>query len=146
MTPEQASELLGRIAVIDGRTYTAAHAVMWSELLTLDNGEPISLRDAVQATMHYHREATYPIKPADIIQRVKAIRRARIGEDPAPIPPVDPNDTVAYLDWVRAWAKARGDGADPEMAVAVANHQTGITAVTAGPARQVPALPEMPRP
>lgn len=84
-------------------------------------------------TSHRDSHAYGHAKPADLLQAVKAVRRARIdellGNAPVPEPPeqIDPDDIAAYLAWRRAWVDAAGSGASIEQANSHADAVMGIT-------------------
>lgn len=77
---------------------------------------PTALEAARWIVANRSSDAYGPVKPGDLLDAVKVIRRRRIddliGNSPVPIPPVDPDDVSAYQAWQRAWLSAAGAGAN----------------------------------
>lgn len=109
MTPKEAAALLTVCAGFDNRKPDPDTAKAWS--LALNGLDFIAARDAVVA--HYSESREW-IMPADIRNRVRRERAARI-EDEVFHPPanLDPDDVSAYIRWLDRERRAVGDGAQP---------------------------------
>lgn len=73
MTPEEIVDLLALAASVDGRELGKADVAAWHLVI----GD-LDLADAQQALVEHYRESRFKVMPADVRQRVKAIRRARL--------------------------------------------------------------------
>ncbi len=121
MTLQETAAILAMIAAVDSRRsfgeidVTAWHAFIGN--FTFD--------DAREAVIAHYKESPHSILPADVNTRVGAVRRARIGNRVAPLPPVDPNDVQGYQEWTGAWYSAIANGLDDVAAQAVADAKIG---------------------
>ena len=82
VTAAEVAKLLTTAGLIDGRTLTEAEVNLWHRLIGhLDAGQ------AMDALLEHLQESSYPVKPADIIQRARqarARRQEREGIHPRP--------------------------------------------------------------
>jgi hypothetical protein len=122
MTLQETAAILAMIAAVDSRRsfgeidVTAWHAFIGGFMFD----------DAREAVIAHYKESPHSILPTDVCTRVGAVRRARIGNRVAPLPPVDANDVRAYQDWIGAWFTAIADGLDDKAAEAVADAKVGV--------------------
>lgn len=131
-----------RIMAAAGLKVTDEDARMWAVIL--DDTRP---DDALQAVVRHRRISAYPVTPADVYAGARAIRRDRLeaaGDEP--VPPIDPEDTLAYRSWLRLYRGNVADGMTVPAAVEATNHALGIAAITSDTTRRVPELPSMQRP
>lgn len=124
--------VLAMVAALDSRrTFGEVDAQAWHAVI----GD-LRFDDCREAVIAHYRESSYSITPADVHSKVMAVRKARIGDRVAPLPPVDPEDTKSYQEWQQAWYRGVGDGLTEDEAERVADHLLGV-------ARQ--SLPTAPR-
>lgn len=128
-----------QIAALGHANMTASEAqgTAWASLMP-----EITFADAREALMEHLRASRFPATPADIIERVTALRARRRAEwdradGQTPGPPVDPSDWRRYNIWLRAFYAGIGDGLSGPEADDRACQAAGVV-------RQ--ALEERPRP
>lgn len=132
MDLRETAGVLAMISALDSRkAYGEIDAKAWHAVI----GD-LRFDDCREAVIAHYRESAYSITPADVRSQVMAVRKARIGDRVAPLPPVDPEDTKAYQEWQQAWYRGIGDGLTEDEAERVADHILGV-------ARQ--SLPTAPR-
>jgi hypothetical protein len=73
MTPEEIIDLLTFAAAVDGRDVGKADVAAWHVVI----GD-LNFGDAQQALVEHYQESRFRVMPADVRQRVKAIRRDRL--------------------------------------------------------------------
>jgi hypothetical protein len=61
----------------------------------------VPLDDAVAAVYGAKRHGRRFIDVTDVLDGYDEIRAERLARSPEPVPPIDPNDPVAYRDWLR---------------------------------------------
>lgn len=114
--------VLAMISALDGRkVYGEIDAQAWNAVI----GD-LRFDDCRDAVIAYYRESSYSITPADVRSKVMSVRRARIADRVAPLPPVDPADVRAYQEWQQAWYRAVGDGLTDQEAESVADLSLGV--------------------
>lgn len=124
--------ILAMISALDSRkVYGEIDAQAWHAVI----GD-LRFDDCREAVIAHYRESSFSITPADVRSKVLAVRKARIGDRVAPLPPVSPEDVKAYQEWQQAWYRGVGDGLTDDEAEKVADHILGV-------ARQ--SLPQAPR-
>lgn len=130
MKPSEAAVLLAKIAAFDRRTLGEADAHAWAEVLT---AKGVSLADAMLAvTEHYSATRDFAM-PADVINRVATIRRARLRA--AGTPPIPGGLSWSQEKrWRALWCCVVKDGLAPEDAAERANQAVGVREQV-GPAR-----------
>lgn len=120
--PETAA-VLAMIASLDGRrAFGEADVVAWQAVL-----DDLRFEDCRDGVVAHYREAATVLMPSDLRERVRRVRKERIGNRVPPVPPVDPDDRERYARWNQAWTRAVGDGLDEAAAEAYADDATGIT-------------------
>lgn len=116
MKASEASSLLTYATAFEPNlVVTAEVATVWADVL----GD-ITHDDAEAALKAHYRESRYPIRPADIVQRVEAVQRQRV-RDAGEVP--DPPDGLApgtYHLWLKAYWRAvkRGEGREEAQRLA----------------------------
>jgi hypothetical protein len=115
--------VLAMISALDSRkVYGEIDAQAWHAVI----GD-LRFDDCREAVIQHYRESSYSITPADVRSQVTAVRKARIGDRIAPLPPIDPSDTSSYQRWQQAWYRGVGDGLTEDEAQKVADHALGVT-------------------
>lgn len=128
----ETAAVLAMISALDSRkVYGEVDAQAWNAVI----GD-LEFNDCREAVIEHYKQSPHPITPADVRKAVSVVRRARIGDRVAPLPPVDPENVEDYKEWQRRWYAAIGSGQTDEEAERSADLALGIT-------RQ--ALPEAPR-
>jgi hypothetical protein len=108
----EAALTLGIAASFDGREVTEEDAIAWGAAL-----HDIRAEDARDAVVAHYRESRFRVMPADIIARVKRVRRDRIDDVPPPTPPYALADSPkAARAWSEAVRRCIADGMAPEAA------------------------------
>jgi hypothetical protein len=106
-------DLLSVVAAFDRRTVGEADAMAWHAVL----GD-LNFKDSRAAVYAHYRESREWIMPADIRQRVAAIRKQRIDDAPPVGIPEDLADNpIAGRDWKQRTLQAIADGEDPQLAI-----------------------------
>lgn len=106
MNPTEAAALLTVCAGIDNRKPSAETARLWASML---DGLPYAECEA--AVIEHYRESREWLMPADIRNRVRRHRAARITHDEAlELPPHDPDDTAAHIAALTTARRAAADG------------------------------------
>lgn len=82
MTPEEIIDLLTLAAAVDGREVGQADVAAWHMII----GD-LDFADARQALVEHYQDSRFKVMPADIRQRVKAVRRARLDRALLAAPP-----------------------------------------------------------
>lgn len=122
MDLRETAGVLAMISALDSRkVYGQIDASAWHAVI----GD-LRFDDCREAVIAHYQESPHPITPADVRSRVSAVRKARIGDRVAPLPPVDPEDVKAYREWQQAWYRGIGDGLTSDEAEAVADHALGV--------------------
>lgn len=103
MTVEEVGKLLGFAALYDSRRVEVPDVMAWHRVV----GD-LPYADAEEAVAGHYRDSRERIMPADIRERVDAVRRRRLLENP---PPDCPPEIVAqghdaYVDWHRKHGRA----------------------------------------
>lgn len=118
----ETAAILAMVAAVDSRrSFGEIDVQAWHAFI----GD-FTFDDCREAVIAHYRESPHSIVPSDINTRVGAVRRARIGNRVAPLPPVDPSDERAYRDWVGAWMHAIADGLSDEEAERRADAHVGV--------------------
>lgn len=113
MTPDEIVDLLTVAAAFDQRTVGEGDAMAWHSVL----GD-LAFADAQQAVLGHYADSRERVMPADIRNRVLAIRNRRLQDTEIPPPPVELlDDPDAYSAALHAAAVAIADGRDPEAAM-----------------------------
>lgn len=95
--------MLALMASYDYRDVDEITVVAWLEMV----GD-LPYADARQAVISHYRESRERMMPADVRDRVKAIRAARLQETPlSGRPPADPHE---YSEWLGRERKRIADG------------------------------------
>lgn len=119
MELSEVATLLAYIALTDNRTVGEADIRVWADVLPV----AVTFADAKAAVIEFRRASDRWLTPANIIERVAAIRRSRMAA--AGEPPFPPDLTVGQeIRWRRAWVEALGQ--DVGTASAVADARMGI--------------------
>jgi hypothetical protein len=112
MTGDEVGKLLGLMALADNRKPPKdeegrkAMIAFWLSMV----GD-LAYTDAAQAVHEHYQESRDWIMPADIRQRVRRIRDARLKAVPEPVPPPELlEDADAYREWLRKETKRIADG------------------------------------
>jgi hypothetical protein len=112
MTGDEVGKLLGLMALADNRKPPKdeegrkAMITFWLSMV----GD-LAYADAAQAVQEHYQESRDWIMPADIRQRVRRIRDARLKAVPEPVPPPELlEDADAYRKWLRKETKRIADG------------------------------------
>ena len=122
MELHETAGVLAMISALDSRkVYGEIDAQAWHAVI----GD-LRFDDCREAVIQHYRESPHSITPADVRGKVTAVRKARIGDRVAPLPPVDPSDTASYRQWQQAWYRGVGDGLTEDEAERVADHTLGI--------------------
>jgi hypothetical protein len=122
---QETAGILAMISALDGRkAFGEIDAQAWTAVL----GD-VMFDDAREAVIEHYRESTHPLMPADVLARVKEIRRKRIGNKVAPLPPIEPSNIDGYAEWQKAWYRAIGDGMTESEATVHADNTMGIARV-----------------
>jgi hypothetical protein len=119
VTPQEIGKVLALCAAFDQRTTGAADVIAWLEVI----GD-LRVEDAAQAVKDHYRDHRERITVADIRDRVRAVRLARVEnlEDVDLVRDVDPDDP----HWTRilqARRRAVLDGTPVEQAKAIPARQ-----------------------
>lgn len=115
-------DVLTAAAALDRREVTETEIEAWRA--TMASAGVASRRDALQSVAEHYAESRHRIMPADVIERVKAMRSARVrGLDDGDFTPdigrVDGGeDARAYLDTLRARRALVMDGVPLADAIA----------------------------
>jgi hypothetical protein len=110
MTLDEVIDLLTVAAVFDFRTIGEADARAWHAAL----GD-LAFGDSRSAVIGHYRDSRDRVMPADIRQRVKAIRRDRL--DRAILPAPDTGDQAEYRAELKRRTREIADGFDITRAI-----------------------------
>ena len=103
MNAAECGALLAQMATYDYRDVDPVIVASWLKVV----GD-LPYADAEQAVRDHYSESRERMMPADVRERVKAIRMARLGATPLPDrPPSDPDE---YRAWLRDERKKIADG------------------------------------
>lgn len=106
MNATEAGKLLGLMALYDYRKTGKAEVAAWLQVI----GD-LRYADAEQAVLGHYRESRDRMMPADVRDRVKALREERLRTTPLPPPPAElTGDPAAYNEWLRTEQKRIADG------------------------------------
>jgi hypothetical protein len=127
-----------RAAFEPNSTVDEADLTAWSMVL-----DDIALTDAATVLRDHYRESRFPVRPADIVERVARLRSGRrraweVAGGEVPVPPCDPDDIAASIAWTRAFHHGIGSG--------LTTQQADDAACTAIGVRRPPPLPPVARP
>jgi hypothetical protein len=118
----ETAAVLAMITALDTRRmYGDIDAKAWHAVI----GD-LRFDDCREAVIAHYRESPHSITPADVRSKVMAVRKIRIGDRIAPLPPIDPSDTASYQQWQQAWYRGVGDGLTEDEAEKVADHVLGV--------------------
>lgn len=118
----ETAAILAMVAAVDSRrSFGEIDVQAWHAFIG-----NFTFDDAREAVIAHYRESPHSITPSDINTRVGAVRRARIGNRVAPLPPVDPNDVASYNAWIASWFTAIADGLSDEEAERRADSEVGV--------------------
>lgn len=112
MNPEEIPRLLAQIALADPRVRREdpvelrAQIAMWAGILV-----DVPYDYAITAAQKHYAQSNWPILPADIATRWRAVVRDRMNRDIDPAPPVDPDNEQAYRAQLVARRQAVANGA-----------------------------------
>lgn len=107
-------------AAFDRRTIGETDVEAWHAVLA-----DLHLDDVKAAiTGHYATRRDW-VMPADIRERVKALRASRLAAHAEAPPAADPDDVPAYLEALRAGRRAVADGTERHRPVAALVAQVG---------------------
>ena len=114
MNATQAGKLIGLMALYDNRKADdPADVVAWLKVV----GD-LAYRDAEAAVVGHYRESRERIMPADIRQRVAAIRAARLeAAGPVRIPEKLADRPLEAREWLQQTRRAIADGQEPPRAI-----------------------------
>jgi len=102
MTPEETGRVLAICASFDRRTVGETDVIAWLKVI----GD-LPFRDCEGAVVAHYRDSRNWIMPADVHQRVKAMRRERLDRHPVSAPPPEiADEPVRFLGALRAGIKA----------------------------------------
>jgi len=114
MTLDQVIDLLTVAAVFDFRSIGEADAIAWHTVL----GD-LEFGDARAAVLAHYAESCDRVMPANIRQRVKAIRRDRLAREITPAPPPELADQPGrYKAELGAGIRRIADGRQVRLALA----------------------------
>lgn len=126
MNVAEATRLCRLIAACSpAQKFEAETPAVWAGVL-----ERVRLEDATEAVRQVVASSAW-VAPADIIARVRDIRRERLETADGLVPNVDPDDPVGYARELAAITRAAGDG-DLDVAAYEAG---GVTLTGARPLR-----------
>jgi len=109
MNAAETGKLLGLMAMYDYRDIGPADAAAWLKVI----GD-LPYADAETAVADHYAETRDRIMPADVRQRVKAMRAERLKLTPVPPPPAELiDDPEAYRRHLRESARRIADGQQP---------------------------------
>lgn len=122
MDMRETAGVLAMVAALDPRrTFGEVDAQAWHAVI----GD-LRFDDCREAVIQHYRTSTYSITPADVVDKVGLMRRSRIGDRVAPLPPIDPADVNGYREWQQLWYKAVGDGLTEDEAEVAADLALGV--------------------
>lgn len=122
MKLSEVATLLAYIALTDNRTVGEADVHAWADVLP----EAVTFADAKAAVIEFRRASDRWLTPANIIERVVAIRKTRMAA--AGQPPFPPDLTVGQeIAWRRHWIDGLGHGRDSAGAARYADGAMGIS-------------------
>lgn len=123
MDIRETAAVLAMISALDGRkAFGEIDAQAWHAVV----GD-LRFDDCRDAVIAHYRDSSYTLMPADLRAGVKKVRKDRIGDKVAPLPPVDPDDVERYAQWQQVWVRAIGDGLTDQEAEHYADAELGIT-------------------
>lgn len=113
MELDQTVDLLTVAAAFDQRTIGEGDAIAWHAAI----GD-LAFEDSRQAVISYYRESRERIMPADVRQRVKAVRQARLdAAGPTEIPQELADRPIEAREWLQRTRDAIADGQEPPLAI-----------------------------
>ena len=113
MNATEAGELVALMALYDNRRASDPDVVAWLKVV----GD-LGYVDCEAAVIAHYQDTRERIMPADVRQRVRDIRDARLNAMEIPEPPRElASNPPAYRAAIRAAAQAIADGRDPEAAM-----------------------------
>jgi hypothetical protein len=114
MNATEVSKVLARMALYDNRKVGDLDVIAWLDVI----GD-LPFADAEQAVITHYQESRERIMPADVRQRVKAVRAERLRvAAPDLVPPAELlDDTDAYREWLRDHTRRVADGAPTLRAI-----------------------------
>lgn len=122
MTMQEVAAVLAMISALDGRkAFGEIDAQAWHAVV----GD-LRFEDCREAVILHYRESTVTLMPAELRARVKQVRRQRIGDRVAPLPPVEADEVGRYAQWQQAWYRGLGDGLTDDEAERYADAELGV--------------------
>lgn len=122
MDIRETAAVLAMISALDGRkAFGEIDAQAWHAVV----GD-LRFEDCREAVIAHYRDSSHTLMPADLRAGVKKVRKDRIGDKIAPLPPVDPDDVERYAQWQQVWVRAIGDGLTDEEAEHYADAELGV--------------------
>lgn len=122
MDIRETAAVLAMISALDGRkAFGEIDAQAWHAVI----GD-LRFGDCRDAVIAHYRDSPHTLMPADLRAGVKKVRKERIGEKVAPLPPVDPDDVDRYSHWQQVWYRAVGDGLTDHEAESFADAELGV--------------------
>jgi hypothetical protein len=113
MTKADVARLLAVAAAFDQRTSGEEDDIAWLAAI----GD-LNFSDARAAVIAHYREHRERIMPADIHERVKAIRQARLdAAGPTAIPSELADRPIEARQWLQRTRDAIADGQEPALAI-----------------------------
>lgn len=107
-------------AAFDRRTIGEADVEAWHTVLA-----DLAFDDVKEAVAGHYATSRDWLMPADVRERVKAIRAARLAAIAEEPPDADPDDVPTYLEALRAGRRATADGTERPRPVAALLGQVG---------------------
>lgn len=100
-----------------------------------------SERDAYEVLDELLATSSHYIKPGDMHQRLKELRRFRLNDAGSPpTPAVEPADEFNYRQWILQWRRAIADGETPASATTMADEWARQNGLFYAAVRQEPKL------
>jgi len=113
MTPDEVTDLTTAMGVYDGRLGGDTDDAFWFRQV----GD-LDYADALEVVHRHYAGSGERITHADVRRGVESMRASRRTPQAVTArPPIDPDDTVAYMAWLRGAERAIGDGQQPPTAL-----------------------------
>ena len=118
MRIDETTQFISLVSEATRREFSDTEIDIWHQAL-----HRYSLSDCTNALYAAMAKSSAYLTPAEIVQRVKTVRDARLAAAGAPTTPPELQDkedwedyTVVYTKWLSAWTDAVLDGAPPQHA------------------------------